>query len=252
MNLTLYADFNCPDCYLAARRADILSDAGVPVDVRAFEQRPGLPVFGRRLGRGDQLALEIEFRVLTELLLPGERLPWAMPRATPKSEAAVSAYAEFYPSPLAEDVRRLLFESYWCEGTDIGNPELLRERLAGPIRRSGAALQPPDSGYPVGANRAPVTIGAYRRIESWRVEWQRLGRRPLPVLLVDGATLSGVDAIRRLGKEITRFGVDLAPGLAEPRRSSPDRRHRSPTREAPAQSRRRHGHPVSLMTNRPT
>ena len=48
-------------------------------------------------------------------------------------------------------------------------------------------------------DRGPVTTAAYRRIRAWRTEWQELGSPALPVLLVEGATLHGADALRRLG-----------------------------------------------------
>ena len=37
MVLIVYGDFSCPDCYLASRRADALSAAGVTVDWRAVD-----------------------------------------------------------------------------------------------------------------------------------------------------------------------------------------------------------------------
>lgn len=219
MTLIMYADFHSPECFLAGRRADVLAAARVPVDFRAVEQQPELPVPGRRLSPADQDALKTRFEELTGLLLPDESLPWTMPPITPKTEAAVSAYAEIYGSPVESDVRRLLFELYWREGADIGNPNVLRSPLAGAVLRAGAHADPlRQFGYAVSVNGAPITIDACQRIRSWRAEWQDLGAPALPVLLVGGATLGGIDALRRLGKEIDYAGVEITPRLPDPRR----------------------------------
>jgi len=66
-------------------------------------------------------------------------------------------------------------------------------------------------GYAVSVSRGPITTDAYRRINAWRDEWRHLDSPSLPVVLVDGATLVGVDAVRRLGKEIVYRGVDVSP-----------------------------------------
>lgn len=183
MSLIVYADASSPDCYLASGRADALAAA---------------------LGR---------------LLLPGEALPFRLPALRPNTQASVSAYAEAYGTSAAGDVRRLLFTLYWQDGVNIGNPEMLRGPLAGPILRAGStadALR--ESGYAVAMNRGPVTLEAYRRIRSWRAEWQGLGCPALPVVLTEGATLSGGDALRRLGKNVTYAQAAVRPSLPDPRR----------------------------------
>jgi hypothetical protein len=219
MSLTVYADFSCPDCYLAARRVDMLAAAGVPVDFRAVERAPELPVPGRRLSAADHDALAERFSELQHLLLPGERLPWTVPPILPKTEASVSAYAQIHGSRVDGEVRRLLFELYWQVGADIGNPNVLRTPLAGPVLRAGSDVDPlRQIGYVVSVDRAPITTDAYRRIRSWRAEWRELGCPALPVVLISGATLHGVDALRRLGKEISYAGADIAPHSADPRR----------------------------------
>lgn len=219
MNVVVYADFTCPECYLASHRADALAAAGVLLDFRAVERRPELPIAGLRLSAADQDLLIARFDRLRDLLLPGERLPWSPARFTAKSEAAVSAYAEVYGSPVADEVRRLLFELYWCEGADIGSPAVLRGPLAGPVLRSGSASDSlHQTGYAVSVDRGPLTTDASRRISGWRAEWVGLGRPELPVVLVGGATLTGLDALRRLGKEIDYVGADVDPALPDPRR----------------------------------
>lgn len=219
MSLIVYADFSCPDCYLASRRADALVAAGVSIDWRAVEHAPQLPVAGMRLSAADQQAVTERFAVLDDLLLPGEVLPWTVPTFVPKTEAAVSAYAEAYGAGVADDVRRLLFELYWVHGVDIGSPTVLRTPLAGPILRSHSMSEPlRESGYAVSVDRAPITTAAHRRIRSWTSEWFEWGSPALPIVLTGGATLSGVDALRRLGKEIGYVDAQVDPELDDPRR----------------------------------
>lgn len=219
MNLVVYADFSSPDCYLASRRVDSLVAAGVPVDWRAVEGAPLMQFIGHRLPAMEQDAIADRFRMLDGLLLPGETLPWSMPRIVPKTEAAVSAYAEAHLGGVGDDVRRLLFELYWLRGSDIGNPAVLRTPLTGAILRASSDAAPlREAGYAVSVDRGPITAAAYRCIGSWRAEWQNLGSPRLPVLLVGGATLGGVDALRRFGKEITYVGAAVEPELDNPGR----------------------------------
>lgn len=229
MRLVVYGDFTSPECYLAARRCDVLNAAGVPVDFRAVEHRPDPAVTGARPRAADRDGLTERFRALQDLLLPGELLPWAMPPLIATSAAAVSAYAAVSDTPVAGEVRRLLFDLYWRGGVDIGNPNLLRAPLAGPVLRSGSASDPlRQIGYAVHVDGGPVTTDAWRRIRAWHAEWQDLGSPGLPVLLVGGATLHGIDALRRLGKELTYAGADVTPMLPDPRRYASERVHPSP------------------------
>ena len=219
MRLTVYADFSCPDCYLAAHRVDVLRAAGIAVDWRAVELSPHLPVGGRRLSPAEQDALAQRFAELDEMLLPGEVLPRAIPALLPKTEAAVSAYAEAYGIGVADDVRRLLTALYWEQGADIGSPAVLRAPLEGPILRGNSAVEAlHTSGYAVSVDRGPITFEAWRRTVTWHREWAELGSPALPVVLTGGATLSGRDALQRLGKEIDYAVAPIAPEWDDPRR----------------------------------
>jgi hypothetical protein len=176
-------------------------------------------VTGARLTPGEQEALARRFDELDALLLPGETLPRIPPTSAPNTEAAVSALAEAYGTPVADDVRRLLFDLYWTQGADIGNPNVLRTSLAGPILRANAGSDSMrQAGYMVSVSRGPITTEAHRCINDWRDEWQRLDTLAPPIVLVDGATLVGIDAVRRLGKEILYCGVPVDPDVEEPRR----------------------------------
>ena len=219
MGMIVLADFTSPDCHLASRRADALTRAGVPLDWRAVQQRPELPVTGRRLAAADQQALIETFTRLQQLLLPEEELPWTMPAIQPRSDAAIAAFAEVSDTPVSSEVRRLLFELYWQQGVDIGNLNELQTPLTGPVLRAGSSSDPlRHGGLAVTLGRAPITTQAHRRITTWRAAWQELGFPALPVLLVGGATLSGMDALGRLGKEIAYAGAEQNPDLPEPRR----------------------------------
>jgi 2-hydroxychromene-2-carboxylate isomerase len=222
MSLIVYADFSSPECYLASRRAAALHAAGVDVDWRAVEHEPGLPVGGRRVTGDEHDRLSATLAELGEMLLPAETLPWVMPRLVPKTEAAVSTYAESYGLGVDDDVRRLLFELYWLEGADIGNPNVLRTPLAGPILRANSNDDPlRESGYAVSVDRGPITTAAYRHIHSWRAEWMELGSSDLPIVITGGATLTGIEAVRRLGKEIVYTAATAEPELDDPRRYPP-------------------------------
>lgn len=220
MTLVLYGDFTSPECYLASRRVDALVAAGVDVDWRVVEYDPQVLPVGRMLGPDDGAELERRLSGLTALLLPGEELPWRLPRMVPKTEAAVSGYAEAYGAGVGDDVRRLLFAAYWFDGADIGNPEVLRRRLAGPILRGRSPSSPlRDFGYAVAVNRAPITAGARRRIRAWRDEWAALGTGAVPTLVEDGMSpVTGETALRRLEKEILRSGAVVDPALPDPAR----------------------------------
>lgn len=220
VSFVVYADFNCPWSYLASRRVDALVAAGVEVDWRAVEHDPGLPVTGRRLDQDGHIAVKEELAAVAELLLPGEELPWALPDLVPNTEAAVAGYAEAYGTPVADDVRRLLFGAYWVDGVDIGDPAKLRTRLAGPILRAQSTADPlRETGFAVSTSRAPMTTSAWRRIRAWRDEWTRLGTGIVPTLVETGrAPLTGASALHRLADEIIRAGAALDPDLPDPAR----------------------------------
>lgn len=219
MRLIVYADFTSALCYLASRRVDALGTAGVNIDWRAVESDRQLPVTGRVLGPADRAALEEQMATVGGLLLPDERLPWTPPRAVPRTEAAVSGYAEAHVSGVGADVRRALFAAYWDRGLDIGSPELLRKLLAGPILRGRSRSWTLRDGFAVSTSGAPITTDAWRRIRAWWDDWTRLGADALPALVVEGETPStGEAALRRLEKEMATYGAKSDPDLPDPAR----------------------------------
>lgn len=217
MTLIVYADFNCPECYLASRRVDTLA-GGVKLDWRAVEHQPDLAVSGCALGEAGQSLTE-RFAVLSKMLLPGEQLPWSMPSRLPKTEAAVTALAEATAAGVATDVRRLLFELYWRDGADIGNPNVLRVPLAGAILRgtsTTSALH--ESGYCVAPDRGPVSTAGWRLLRDWRGAYRKLGSPQMPVVLIEGQMRTDLEAVRRLGDEIVCAGMPLPGPASNPRR----------------------------------
>jgi hypothetical protein len=65
--------------------------------------------------------------------------------------------------------------------------------------------------------RGPITTAAWRRIRTWRDEWQARGARQLPVLVGDiGTGLSGTEALRYLGEHMGRVDAKLNRVLANP------------------------------------
>ena len=220
MGLVIYADFGSVACYLASRRADALTAAGIPVDWRAVEADPWLPVSWRRIDVAGHAVLERELESLESLLLPDEELPLSLPAFRPNTRGAVSGFAEAYGAGVSDDVRRLLFDAYWTRGADIGSPGVLRRLLAGPLLRGHSPSVPvTEFGYAVSPSRGPITTDAFRLIREWSRQREILGAGRLPVLVVDEwSPVSGETALRLLEKELLRAGAPVGPALAAPGR----------------------------------
>src|SRR5665811_2003132 len=118
--LVVYGDFGCAMCFLASQRVDELTRSGVAVEWRAVEHRPELPVTGLRPDADTRSAADRALADARALGRPGERLPVAGPALAPKTQAAVSAYAEGCGAQVGDAIRRLLFTAYWVDGMDIG------------------------------------------------------------------------------------------------------------------------------------
>lgn len=175
--MTVYADFTSADCYLASVRTDHLVDARLPApDWRPIEHRPRLPLAGIRLGGSAQ---SIRGRALTStrhLLQPGEEFEARIPGFLPNTRAAIAAYAEAYEVGIANLARRLLFDAYWVQGADIGDPEVLRRLLGSEVEHARASTHPPLlSGYVVTSQRGPVSTAAHLRVRAWEQDWLALG-----------------------------------------------------------------------------
>jgi 2-hydroxychromene-2-carboxylate isomerase len=210
--LVLYSDFSCPMCYLASQRVDALTSAGVVVEWRAVEHRPELLVTGLRHDVDTGSAAERALGDARAVLRPGELLPATVPAMVPKTEAAVSAYAEACGAEVSDEIRRLLFTAYWVGGMDIGNPEVLRTLLASAFMRGNATSDPiREFGYAVAMTRGPITTQAWRLIRDWRQDWQAIGAPELPSLWDGTRIKSGERALRQLAVELSQAP---APGGA--------------------------------------
>jgi hypothetical protein len=221
--LRIYGDFNCPWSYLAERRARLLADDGVEVDLLAVEHDPRRP---RRHGDCRFSCLREEMGRVERCLLPGERYPYSLTGFVPYTSATLSGYAEAYGAGAAHLAHPLLFEAFWMHGLDLGDPKLVRTLLVDTIRgghSDSGCLR--DWGYAVDVTGGPVTTTGWRIARRWREEWQDSGKEVVPVLYVDGRPFFGEDAVTRLGDELVARGLD--PG-AEPTRPTPARRTTDP------------------------
>jgi hypothetical protein len=197
--MIVYADFNCPYSYLASMHADALLRAGYPIEWRAIERAPLLPVAGRRLDAAGQAEVDDELKTLRTLTLRSEQLPATPPAFTPNTKAAVAAYTEAVGAGVGDEVRRLLFDAYWLHGLDIGSPEVLRTLLA-PVIRSGSSPAFPlrEAGFAVSMARGPITASAYRRGCEWHDAWVGVGTGITPTLLDGALTVTGTTALVRM------------------------------------------------------
>src|SRR5665647_981936 len=194
--LVVYGDFGCAMCYLASQRVDELTRAGVAVEWCAVEHRPELPVTGLRPDADTRSAADRALADARALGRPGERLPVAGPALVPKTQAAVSAYAEGCGAQVGDAIRRLLFTAYWVDGMDIGNPAVLLTLLGGTFMRGEATSEPiREWGFAVTVTGGPITTRAWHLIRDWNQEWQTLGRPELPSLWDGTRVHSGEQAL---------------------------------------------------------
>jgi len=123
----------------------------------------------------------------------------------PKTQAAVSAYAEGCDAEVGDEIRRLLFTAYWVDGMDIGNPELLFALLGGSIMRGKATSEPiREWGFAVTVTEGPITTRARRLTRGWNQEWQALGRPVLPNLSDGARVQSGKRALMQFADEVNQ------------------------------------------------
>lgn len=214
--LVLYGCCSCPWCYLASQRSDRLT-AATAVQWRMVAPDPHLHVTGQRLDTDGRRHLQADLDAARTAMLPGERLPEHAPAFLPNTAPAVVGYAEADGAGVADPVRRLLFDAYWNDGADIGNPEVLRRLLAGPIQAGHSTSWPlRESGYAVTLAGGPITNGAYRRIQQWRTASATASKGAVPSMVSDDGTVTGADVLRQL--------ADLVVG-EEPARPDEDQPH---------------------------
>lgn len=206
--LVLYGDFNCPWSYLASRRAAVLAEHGVEVELRAVEHQPWRP--GRFADSSVRFtALRAEMDQVVSHLLPGELLPYSLAGFVPYTAAAVSGYAEAHVAGVAAEVRDLLFEAFWMHSLDLGDHRVVRTLLVDAIRSgSTPSARLRRWGYAVNATGGPVTNSAWRLVGAWDEAWRREGRSTVPVVVAgSGAPKIGVAAVEWLGEEVLTRGL---------------------------------------------
>ena len=203
----LFADFTCPWSYLAHRRLALLSADGMDVEVRAVEHEPKRSHLG--LGGDDDFQfLREEVARVEQVLLPGESLPIEL-RGTVQHKGWF-AYAESYGAGVAEIAAPILFEAYWRQGVDLGNPAVVRVLLAEAVMSGTSPSDPLRRwGRCVNVTGGPMTSLAWRLVRAWRHQWSDLDKEVVPVLLPETGNIRyGVDAVDRLGQLLQERGID--------------------------------------------
>lgn len=196
----VFADFTSAAGYLASVRTDRILAAGRPApDWRVVEHHPQLPVSGIRLSGPAQTIRGRELAATRLQVAPDEEFGVRGPGFLPNTRAAVAAYAEAYEVGIADRVRRLLFDAYWVQGADIGDPEVLRRLLSAEVERARASTDPPVlTGYVATSQRGPVSTAAHLRVRDWQQEWIRLGA-PVDLTVVNPHTIAcGPSALQEL------------------------------------------------------
>jgi 2-hydroxychromene-2-carboxylate isomerase len=222
MTAIIYADFNCPYCYLASQRADLLSRTGTAVDWRSVEHDPGLSLTGSR-SDSDRATWDRELAAVASLALPDEHVPAAPPTLISNTQAAVAAYAEAVSDGFAGDLRRRVFAAIWTQGLHLSSAyevrrlvadvmwpqEDIADRLASPdipsllIRDPDLARIERRAGGTIAPDGGPLTTVGWRRIQQWRQEWLTLPSRVIPAVI-------GSDQVFRSGADALDYLADLA------------------------------------------
>jgi DSBA-like thioredoxin domain len=186
--IVVYSDFRSPWGYLASRRLERLSAAGLGVDWRAVTQaEPPNPSQG---DSGDLSRVHAEMEAVVGALLPEETLPFALAGFVPGTTAAVAAYAESYRMGMSNRVRPLLFEALWLHGFDLGDASEVHTLLTDAWRQGPC----PEDRRGVGGVPADDLIG------QWRAEHAALGPGTVTVVRGPAAVLVDAQAVAWLGE----------------------------------------------------
>ena len=172
--LIVYGSFNCPYCYLASTKLDLLPpEAAGNIEWRAVVHdavpAAGLPVEGRR-------ADELEREVADVARRGGAGFVIRRPERYPDTTAAVATYAGADGAD-ADRIRRALFRAYWVDGLDVGDPAIVRS-LAGRVSLYST------------------------RMRTWQQEWLALPRPVVPLLVgPDGVPHSALRRLEELARQ---------------------------------------------------
>lgn len=190
-----YSDFNCPYCYSLNERLRTIGDIQ-SVEWRGIQHMPAASSVVRTIDVQSELLGEVavirkrarEIAIVTPDFRPSTAL----------ANDVVCALRDEEPAKVA-GLRTLIYRSYWQEGRDFSDPEILRELV------ELAGLEYPDSiEDPDGT----------RLLEEWQAEWEgeRYNHR-LPVLLSTelDEPLLGFPTYEVLYKFFTGEGLPLLP-----------------------------------------
>ncbi|MGD8200640.1 hypothetical protein ACQE98_08260 [Ornithinimicrobium sp. W1679] len=153
----------------------------------AVRPSTSVPLAGLRTPGPVREELRRQLAEVREVALDGEEIPDDVPAVLPHPRPVAAAYAEGVELGRGPQVLALLLRSYWLEGRDIGDPEVLR-RLLPRVLVDDLAPCTGDPrrewGYVVSPAREPLSDGAYHLLERWQQRWVEEGR-PGPIALVD-------------------------------------------------------------------
>lgn len=152
IRLEVFSDYTCPWCYIGWARlekalAELPDDLRVDVEWRPFEIHPEVPADGMPVSDlpyppdvWDRMQEALRQSAEAEGLEVGKR-----PKVSNTHRAlAAGAYAQAEEPDRFPDFHRRLFEGYFAEGRDLGDPDVVRD-LAGEVgldvQRLGAALE---------------------------------------------------------------------------------------------------------------
>lgn len=136
LQIEIFSDVVCPWCYIGKRRLDRLIARGDVADVeirwRAFQLYPGLPAEG--MDRAEFVAARGGSRGAREHLLEeaagvGIRMSFERIGRMPNTFAAhrlLHLAASRFGASTQHQLAEALFSAYFCEGADVGDPEVLR------------------------------------------------------------------------------------------------------------------------------
>ena len=119
--LVVYSDYVCPFCYLAWPGVRSLAQAGVDVELRAFELRPAPMPPLQGLDEGKRQAWDRFILPAARELGLDARVPAIFPRTRKAHEAAHHARTQ----GAALEMHDRLFRAYFAEGRDIGRIDVL-------------------------------------------------------------------------------------------------------------------------------
>lgn len=223
MSVTVVGDFADPLSYLASQRVEQIRSLGLhTVEWLAVETDHLRPMTGTALT--DAGAEQVR-----RLALRGEAVP-DVGLLVPNSCAATAAYAESFTDEVPDAMRVALFDTLWARGENIADPEVIRsvafnvfnpdppaESIERRIRANTPIVPLGDAdpiattrrlGFIVSTGRGPLTLTGSRRVDTMRAFWQAHGGPETPLLVSeDGATRSGVRALRWLADQLPHHGV---------------------------------------------